>query len=101
LVQTAFHKPFLIDKYIPTQTFEPNSRPKWLNSSTLKAIKQNIKHGTPTKLLTAMMTMLPTPQRETLLLLLLLLLSKGQNQTLNSNLSIVLKQNLSVFWKCV
>ena len=34
---------FLIDKYIPTQTFEPNSRPKWLNSSTLKAIKQKHK----------------------------------------------------------
>ena len=29
---------FLIDKYVPTQTFESNSKPKWLNSSTLKAI---------------------------------------------------------------
>ena len=34
---------FLIDKYVPTQTFEPNSRTKWLNSSTLKAIKQKHK----------------------------------------------------------
>jgi len=34
---------FLIDKYIPTQKFQPNSRPKWLNSSTLKAIKQKHK----------------------------------------------------------
>ena len=34
---------FLIDKYVPTQTFESNSKPKWLNSSTLKAIKQKHK----------------------------------------------------------
>jgi len=30
---------YLIDEYVPIQNFEPNSRPKWLNSSTLKAIK--------------------------------------------------------------
>ena len=35
---------FRIDKYVPTQMFESNSKPEWLNPSTLKAIKQ--KHKT-------------------------------------------------------
>jgi len=34
---------FLIDKCMPTKSFEPHSRPKWLNSSVLKAIKQKHK----------------------------------------------------------
>ena len=31
------------DKYIPIQTVEPNSKPKWLNSFALKTIKQKHK----------------------------------------------------------
>jgi len=33
----------LIDKYIPIQLFEPNSKPKWLNSFAFKTIKQKHK----------------------------------------------------------
>ena len=33
----------LIDKYIPIQLVEPNSKPKWLNSFALKTIKQKYK----------------------------------------------------------
>ena len=33
----------LIDKYIPIQLVEPNSKPKWLNSFALKTIKQKHK----------------------------------------------------------
>jgi len=68
---------FLIDKYMPTKSLEPNSRPKWLNSK--QKHKGNI-----------------FPQRE----ILQLLLSNGQNLTLNLSLLIVLiKQNPSIFWK--
>jgi len=77
---------FIIDQYIPTVTFEPNARPKW--SQLLKLLSKNIKHEPPTKLLITMMTMFPTLQRD----ILLLLLSKRQNQTLNSDLSIVLNK---------
>ena len=34
---------FFIDKYDPTETFESNSRPKWLNYSSIKTIKQKHK----------------------------------------------------------
>ena len=42
---SVFHSKvlLLIDKYIPTRIFKSYSKPKWLDSSTLKLIKQKHK----------------------------------------------------------
>ena len=66
---------YLIDKYVTTQTFSLTLDPSGLTLQLLKQLNKIIKHGTPTKLLTVMMTMFLIPWRE----ILLLLLSKEQN----------------------
>ena len=96
---SVFHTKILslINKYIPTCIFKPNSKPKWLDSSTLRLIKKKHKAWNTYK----------ATRRHTDFILY----TKSRNiatssirkakSTFEFNLAINVKHNPSLFWKYV
>ena len=87
----------LIDKYIPTRIFKSYSKPKWLDSSTLKLIKQKHKawntykatrHYADFILYTRSINIATASIRKA-------------KSTFESNLAISIKNDPSLFWKYV
>ena len=97
---SCFHTKLLklIDKYIPIKTFDSKPKPKWLDCSTLKRLRSNIKLGIFIRPPDVMKTSFLILSVETLLLQLLNMPNK---QTFEMKLAKDIQQNPTLFWKYV
>ena len=96
---SVFHSKvlLLIDKYIPTCIFKSNSKPKWLDSSTLKLIKQKHKAWNTYKATQHYADFISYTRSKNVATASI----RKAKSTFESNLAISVKNNPSLFWKYV